>query len=162
MVAHFPPQQGFTNLPMVGYSGVQGSQDTYSPRQLNVMAAGGTYILVQDAIGAPIISRMQLSTDTTTIEKRELSITKIVDFTAKFLRAGLRNFIGTFNITQPFLDTVSTVIHGMLKFLEENGVLISGDLNNIIQSTDQPDTVLVDVLLDVPFPCNYIRLTLVI
>jgi hypothetical protein len=162
MCAHFPPQQGFTNMPMVGFSGVQGSQDTYSNRQLNVMAAGGVYILVQDATGAPIISRMQLSTDTTTIEKRELSITKIVDFTSKFLRAGLRNFIGTFNITQPFLDTVSTVIHGMLKFLEENGVLISGDLNNIIQSTDQPDTVLVDVLLDVPFPCNYIRLTLII
>jgi hypothetical protein len=162
MCAHFPPQQGFTNMPMVGFTGVQGSQDTFSNRQLNVMAAGGVYLLVQDATGAPIISRMQLSTDMTTIEKRELSITKIVDFTAKFLRAGLRNFIGTFNITQPFLDTVSTVIHGMLKFLEENGVLISGDLNNIIQSTDQPDTVLVDVLLDVPFPCNYIRLTLVI
>lgn len=162
MCAHFPPQQGFTNMAMVGFNGVQGSQDTFSNRQLNVMAAGGVYILVQDVAGAPIISRMQLSTDMTTIEKRELSVTKIVDFTAKFLRAGLRNFIGTFNITQPFLDTVSTVIHGMLKFLEENGVLISGDLNNIIQSTDQPDTVLVDVLLDVPFPCNYIRLTLVI
>lgn len=162
MCAHFPPQQGFTNLPMVGFNGVQGSQDTYSNRQLNVIAAGGVYILVQDATGAPLISRMQLSTDMSSIEKRELSITKIVDFTAKFLRAGLRTFIGTFNITQPFLDTVSTVIHGMLKFLEENGVLISGDLNNIIQSTDQPDTVLVDVLLDVPFPCNYIRLTLVV
>lgn len=162
MCASFPPQQGFTNMSMVGFNGVQGSQDTFSNRQLNVMAAGGVYILVQDVAGAPIISRMQLSTDMTSIEKRELSITKIVDFTAKFLRAGLRNFIGTFNITQPFLDTVSTVIHGMLKFLEENGVLISGDLNNIIQSTDQPDTVLVDCTLDVPFPCNYIRLTLVI
>lgn len=162
MCAHFPPQQGFTNLPMVGFNGVQGSQDTFSQRQQNVMAAGGIYILVQDATGAPIISRHQLSTDLTSIEKRELSVTKIVDFTAKFLRAGLRNFIGTFNITQPFLDTVSTVIHGMLQFLIENGVLISADLNNIIQSTDQPDTVLVDITLDVPFPCNYIRLTLVI
>jgi len=162
MCASFPPQQGFTNMPMVGYNGVQGSQDTFSQRQQNVIAAGGVYILVQDVAGAPVISRMQCSTDTTSVEKRELSITKIVDFTAKFLRAGLRNFIGTFNITQPFLDTVSTVIHGMLKFLEENGVLISGDLNNIIQSTDQPDTVLVDITLDVPFPCNYIRLTLVI
>lgn len=162
MVAKFPPQQGFTNLPMTGYSGVVGSNDTYSVKQLNVMAGGGAYILVQEAQGAPLISRHQLTTNLTSIETREFSITKVVDFTAKFLRSGLRNFIGTFNITQPFLDTLSTVIQGMLGFLVENGVILGGDLNNLIQSKDAPDTVLVDVTLDVPFPCNYIRLTLVI
>jgi hypothetical protein len=78
------------------------------------------------------------------------------------MRTALRNFIGTFNITQPFLDTLSTVIQGMLGFLSENGIIIGGELNNLIQSTDSPDTVLVDVTLDVPYPCNYIRLTLVI
>ena len=162
MVAHFPPQQGFTNLPVTGFTGVVGSNDFFSVKQLNVMAAGGVYIMMQEAQGAPIISRHQLSTNLTSIETRELSITKVVDFTAKFLRTGLRNFIGTFNITQPFLDTLSTVIHGMLGFLTENGVILGGDLNNLIQSKDAPDTVLVDVTLDVPYPCNYIRLTLVI
>jgi hypothetical protein len=162
LVAAQPPQQGFTNFPMTGFSGVQGSNDLFSQKQLNTMAGGGTYILIQEAQGAPLISRHQLSTNLTSIETRELSITKIVDFTAKFLRTGLRNFIGTFNITTPFLDTLSTVISGMLSFLVENGVLISADLNNLIQSKDQPDTVLVDITLDVPFPCNYIRLTLVI
>lgn len=162
MVASQAPQQGFTNLSMVGFTGVQGSSDTYSTRQLNVMAGGGTYILVQDADGAPVICRHQLSTDLASIETREMSITKVIDYVAKFMRAGLRNFIGTFNITQPFLDTLSTVIQGMLSFLEEGGTILGGDLNNLIQDTTQPDTVLVDVTLDVPFPCNFIRLTLVI
>ncbi len=44
----------------------------------------------------------------------------------------------------------------------ETGVLIGANVNNIIQDEDAPDTVLIDVTLDVPFPCNYIRLTLVI
>ena len=162
MVASQAPQQGFTNLSMVGFTGVQGSSDTYSTRQLNIMAGGGTYILVQDADGSPVICRHQLSTDLASIETREMSITKVIDFVAKFMRAGLRNFIGTFNITQPFLDTLSTVIQGMLSFLEEGGTILGGDLNNLIQDTTQPDTVLVDVTLDVPFPCNFIRLTLVI
>lgn len=162
MIASQSPQQGFTNLPVTGFTGVQGSQDTFSNRQLNIMAGGGTYVVVQDADGAPVISRHQLSTDITSIETRELSITKVVDFVAKFMRTGLRNFIGTFNITQPFLDTLSTVIQGMLQFLEEGGVILGGDLNNLIQDKDAPDTVLVDVTLDVPFPANYIRLTLVI
>jgi hypothetical protein len=162
MVAKFPPQQGFTNLPITGFTGVVGARDKYSEQQLDVMAAGGTYIIVQDAVGAPLVCRHQLSTNLTSIETRELSITKVVDFVAKFMRVGLRNFIGTFNITQPFLDTLSTVIQGMLGFLTEAGVINGGDLNNLIQSEDQPDTVLVDVTLDVPFPCNYIRLTLAI
>lgn len=162
MVGFYPPQQGFTNLPMTGFTGVRGSNDTHSNHQLNVMAAGGIYIVVQDAPGGPLTSRHQLSTDLTSIEKRELSITKVVDFTAKFLRTGLRNFIGTFNITQAFLDSLSTAIHGMGQFLIETGVLLGFEINNIIQSKDQPDTVLVDVTLSVPYPCNYIRLTLVI
>jgi hypothetical protein len=162
MTGRFPPQQGFTNLPMTGFTGVVGSNDTFSTSQLNVMAAGGAYIIVQDAPGAALISRHQLTTNLKSIETREYSITKVVDFVAKFMRAGLRNFIGTFNITQPFLDTLSTVIQGMLGFLVENGVIIGGDLNNLVQDKTQPDTVLVDVTLDVPFPCNYIRLTLVI
>ena len=161
-VAAQPPQQGFTNLPVAGLTGLVGSNDYFSQKQLNIMASGGVFILVQDAPGGPVTCRHQLSTNMTSIETRELSITKVLDYCAKFLRVGLRNFIGTFNITQPFLDTLSTVIHGMLQFLMEHGNIISGEINNLIQSKEQPDTVLVDVTLQVPYPCNYIRLTLAI
>lgn len=162
MVARFAPQQGFTQLPITGFTAVKGSDDMFSVSQLDVMAGGGTYIIIQEAEGAPLMSRHQLSTNILTIEQRELSITKVVDFAAKFFRIGLRNFIGTFNITQPFLDTLSTVIQGMIQFFVENGIIVAGELNNVIQSTEQPDTVLVDVTLSVPYPCNYIRLTLAI
>jgi hypothetical protein len=162
MVGQLPPQQGFTNYPITGLTRVVGSNDRFTNKQLNVMAAGGVYILVQDFQGAPVVCRHQLSTNTTSIETRELSITKVVDYTAKFLRGGLRNFIGRSNITQGFLDNLSTVIQGQLNFLVDNGVLIGADINNLIQSADQPDTVIVDVTIDVPFPCNYIRLTLIV
>jgi hypothetical protein len=162
MVANLAPQQGFTNFPITGLTRVVGSNDKYTEKQLNIMAAGGTYILVQDAQGAPVVCRHQLSTDMSSIEVRELSITKVVDFTAKFMRTGLRNFIGRSNITQAFLDQLGTVVQGLGSFLVENGVLIGFDVNNLIQDADAPDTILIDVTLDVPFPCNYIRLTLVI
>lgn len=162
MVGQLPPQQGFTNYPITGLTRPVGSNDLFTNKQMNVMAAGGVYILVQDAQGAPVICRHQLSTDTTSIETRELSITKVVDFTAKFMRAGLRNFIGRSNITQGFLDNLSTVVQGQLNFLIEGGVLIGADINNLIQDADAPDTVLIDVTLDVPFPANYLRLTLIV
>jgi hypothetical protein len=50
----------------------------------------------------------------------------------------------------------------LLGFLADSGVLIGSNLNNIVQDTTEPDQVDVDVTLDVPLPCNYIRLTLVI
>jgi hypothetical protein len=162
MTGQLPPQQGFTNFPITGFTRAVGSNDVFSRKQMNIGAAGGTWWVVQNVAGAPLQTRHQVTTDLTSIETREYSITKIVDFVAKFMRAGLRNFIGKFNITQPFLDSLSTVVQGQLSFLTESGVLLGGDLNNIVQDKDAPDTVLIDVTLDVPYPCNYIRLTLVI
>jgi hypothetical protein len=162
MTGQQPPQQSFTNFPMTGYTRVLGSNDTFNERQLNQMAAGGTYIIVQDTEGGPLTARMALTTDMTSIETRTDSITKVVDFTAKFMRRGLRNFIGRFNITQGFLDTLGSVIQGLGGFLVETGVLIGLTLNSIVQDENARDTVLVDTTLDPPYPCNYIRLTLVV
>ena len=162
MIGQQPPQQSFTNFPMTGFTRVIGSNSTFSRRQLNVMAAGGSYVVMQDSAGTPLMSRMALTTDMTSIETRTDSITKVVDFTAKFMRQGLKNFIGRFNITQGFLDSLGHVIQGLLGFLVESGVLIGANLNNIVQDTSAPDTVLVDVTLDVPMPCNYIRLVLTV
>src|SRR6478609_447989 len=63
MIGQQPPQQSFTNFPMSGYSRVIGSTNFFSERQMNIMAAGGTYIIVQDAPSAPLIARMALTTD---------------------------------------------------------------------------------------------------
>ena len=162
MIGQQPPQQSFTNFPMTGFTRVIGSNDTFSERQLNVMAAGGTYIIVQDGIGLPLTARMALTTDMTSIETRTDSITKVVDFTSKFIRRSLKNFIGRFNITQGFLDTLGSVIQGIGGFLVETGVLIGMTLNGIIQDENARDTVLIDISLDVPYPANYLRVTLVV
>lgn len=162
MIGNQPPQQSFTNFPMTGFTQVIGSNGYLTNPQLDIAAAGGNYIIIQTVSGAPLIARMALTTDLTSIETRTDSITKVVDFTAKFMRTGLNNFIGRFNITQGFLDSLGHVIQGLLGFLADAGTLIGSTLNNIVQDTDAPDTVLVQVTLDVPFPCNYIMLTLVI
>ncbi|MFZ1075006.1 MAG: hypothetical protein WAN50_01400, partial [Minisyncoccia bacterium] len=157
-----PPQQSFTNFPITGFVSVEGSNDTFSESQLDVMAGGGAYIFVQDGPSTPIYARMALTTDLTSIETRTDSVTKVVDFTAKFMRSSLKNFIGRFNITQGFLDSLGTTIQGLFGFLTETGVLIGGTLDNVVQDENNRDTVLIDTTLDVPIPCNYIKLTLVI
>ena len=164
MIGQLNPSQGFTNYPISGLSAVQGSDDTFKPSQLDTIAGGGVYILYQTVAGAPVMCRHQLSTNTTSVERRELSITKAIDYVAKFMRNALRNFIGSFNITPAFLDQLSTVIQGQLAFLgtEGLGVVADATLNNVIQDEDNPDTILVDVTLEMLYPANYIRVTLVV
>lgn len=163
MVAAQRPQQGFTNFPITGLTGVvlTGPADKkFTKPMLNTIAGGGTYILQQEVQGGAVTCRQQLSTDRTSIEAAELSITKVVDFTAKFVRGGVRKYIGVENVTKDLLDSISTTINGMLAFLIENGVLVGANLNNIVQDKTAPDTVLVDITLQVPYPCNFIRITL--
>lgn len=161
-ISQQPPQQSFTNFPITGFTRVIGSNDYFTKKQMDRMAGGGCYIMMQEAANAPLMSRMALTTDLTSIETRTDSITKVVDFSAKFYRRGLKNFIGRFNITQGFLDSLGHVLEGLSDYLKGNGVLIGAFVNNIIQDEKAPDTVLVDITLDVPYPCNYIRVTLVI
>jgi len=161
-ISQQPPQLSFTNFPLTGYTRVIGSNGYFTEKQLNIIAAGGVWILVQDSPGAAITTRMALTTNMTSVEARTDSITKVVDFTAKFVRRGLKNFIGRYNINQGFLDTLGQVTQGLFTFLTDAGVLIGASLNNIVQDEAEPDAVLLDSTLDVPFPCNYVRHTLVI
>ena len=157
------PQRSFTNFPLTGFTGVSWSYGgQYSESQLDVMAGGGTWIYIQDSEAGPVFCRMALTTDMTSIETRTDSVTKVVDFTAKFMRGMLKTFIGRFNIAQGFLDTLGTVVQGGFGYLVENGVLVGATSDNIIQDENNRDTVLVDSTLDVPIPCNYIKLTLLI
>ncbi|KKN70494.1 hypothetical protein LCGC14_0430720 [marine sediment metagenome] len=162
MVPGNDPEQPFTNFNIIGAIGLRNSNRYFSDTQLDTVATGGTYIVVQDAVDGPVSSRHQLSTNVLTIETRELSITKVVDFTAKFLRGALRPYIGKFNITDIYLEQLRTVVDGVLKDLIAQGVLIDGTIVSLEQSVDQPDTVLIEIDLQVPFPANFIRITLLV
>lgn len=155
-----PPQVSFTNFPIAGFEAVFGTNDYFSDKHLDIIAAGGNWTVIQNGPATPLFSRMALTTDMLSVETRTDSITKVIDFISKFMRAGLRTFIGRYNITPGFLDMLSQVVHGLGAVVVELGVAVDMTLNNIIQDADNKDTVLIDEIIDPPYPCNYIRLTL--
>jgi len=156
------PSQPLTEESIAGFTGVLGSQDRYSEAQLKILSGGGLWVLYQEADGQPVKTRHQLTTDMSTIEKRETSITRALDFTAKFIRGGLKNFIGRYNITTNVQDAISIVLDGLAAFLVKNGVLKSFEVNAIRQSASAPDTLEIDVTVGVLYPLNYVKITLVI
>ena len=156
------PEQPFTNLNITGAVGLRNSNKYFSNTQLDIIATGGTYIVVQDVVDAPVFARHQLSTDVSQLEKRELSITKAVDFTAKFFRTSLRPYIGKFNITDIYLEQLRAVADGILTKLIEDATLVDGTIVKLEQNEEKSDEVLLDVDILVQFPANFIRVTLLI
>lgn len=156
------PQDPLTEVGIAGFTGLIGATDRYGEVQYRIMDGSGLWSMYQEATGQLIKTRHQLSSDVSTVEKREFSITTAVDFTAKLVRGMLRNFIGRFNLTQQVKDAINTVFQGARAFLLEQGVLADFDISTLRQDTTNPDILLVDCDVSVLYPLNQIRVTLVI
>jgi len=159
MVGELAPQQPFTNLSMTGFSFAYDTDDTFSQTHLDTIADGGRYVLINQ--GGLVASRMQRSTDSTTIEKRELSITKAIDWMAKGLRSTNRVFIGKYVINPGFLDQLTMVNEGFLALSSQLGVVNSADLKSLLQDETSPDTILIEIEVAPAYPCNKIKITII-
>jgi len=162
-VQQFFPQIPHTNQPLVDTRSLNYSNEYFTPTQLNIIAGGGTYIIAQDEEDTAPYCRMQISTDVSTIEQRELSITKIVDHTAKFMRSVLKQFVGKNNITPQFIKQITMIADTVISRQVDNRVLLQDSkVTKVEQDETQADQLLITVQLEVPYPVNYIKVKLVI
>lgn len=162
-----PTQQGFTNLAVSGFLGFQHSTRYFTEEELDNIADGGTMILAQDGEDQPLYVRHQLTTDRSAIKFQEYSITKNVDFIAKFWRGTYAKFIGQYNIVDTTLDALKTTASAGIKFLKDStkiprfgGVIRSGSLVSIKEDETQIDTVLIRFKFGIPVPLNHIDITI--
>ena len=154
-------KQAAMNMAMGGVDRTHGASDYWSETDLNTMAGGGTYIIDQAVPSAPISSRHQVSTNVTSIAYRELSVTKSLDFTAKFIRDGIRPYIGVNVITPAFLKLLNSVLVSQGLFLVREGTLNDFKVVSVAQDTINADTINVTVNVLVKYPVNYIKIKLV-
>jgi hypothetical protein len=155
------PEQPLTNLSMGGIKRTLGSQDQFTEADLNTMAGGGTYVITQDGPTAPIYSRHQVSTDVTSIAYRELSVTKSLDYAAKFIRDGIKPYVGVNVISPAFIKLLNSVLVSQGLFLVREGVLNDFKVISVAQDSVSADTIQVVVNVLVKYPVNYIKIKLV-
>lgn len=160
MCVNKSPEEPLTNVSGTALAKVYRSNTYFSEAYLNTIASGGTFILVQDNSNAPIYCRHQLSTDNSSIEKSELSITMAIDYTAKYLRSTLKPYIGRFNIDPGLLGTVNAVFEGIKKDLIRRGIIADMALNKLEQDSISKDTINLSVTITPKYPANQIKITL--
>lgn len=165
-----PTQQGLTNLSVAAFVGVRHSTKYFSNDHLNIIADGGVMIFVQDVLDqTPPFIRHQLTTDRSAIKFQEYSVTKNVDFIAKFIRTNHRPFIGQYNIVDSTFDDLKTAAAGNIQFLTNNtkrnkigGVIRSGKLVSVEQDPANIDSILERWLLNIPIPLNNLDITIAV
>jgi len=160
MISGYPPETPFTNLAVTGISRLKYSMDKFTESDLNTMAEGGNYLLIQTSSTAPIYCRHQLTTDMTSVERRELSILKTLDFVAKFLRNGLSGYIGRYNISPQFLKLLNMTLQAQILYLIKNGHVNDIKILNIQVAEEAADTIEVSLNVLVKYPVNYIKIDL--
>jgi hypothetical protein len=169
LVTGLPTQQGFTNLAVSGFISTEHSLGFFDNEELDVIADGGTMIFAQDGEGQPVYIRHQLTTDRSSIKFQELSVTKNVDYIAKFIRNNYSQFTGQWNIVDTTIDALKDTATASISFLKEKtvlpklgGVIRRGSLESIIEDPDQIDTVIMRFEFKVPIPLNNIDITIVV
>ena len=156
------PQMGFTNRPFAGFARVFFTNDYFTESHLNVIAEGGTTIVIQPRALAPLTVRHQLTTDMTSIEKREYSVTKNLDHMAKTARITFRPYIGRYLINDDTLNILYSVGNALVERWKRDGQVITGSVDKFQVDPTQADKVFACFYLKVPIPLNYIRLIFVI
>ena len=163
IAASLPPQTPFSRMPVAGFIGLRYSNDYFTDEELDMMAAGGTWIMVQNGEGANLEVRHQLTTDTTTIERREWNITKDVDYIAKTWRQTLTPLTGRNLLTDNFLTTLKVFAQSLVNSAIAGGQLLSGSsLQSVERNPDASDTVDFRFRLNPPRPANTFNLYLVV
>ena len=81
LVSSCLPQQPVTNLELVGIDNIPLVYQTFSLDDLNTMASGGTFIVMQDMPNDQVYIRHQISTsyEANNLNMSELSITNSLD-----------------------------------------------------------------------------------
>ena len=170
LISGTEPQQPITNMTVRGIDNVPLYRD-YGNEDLDVMAAGGTFIVAQDLPDDVVYVRHQITTayPDGNLNTAELSITKNVDSISYAFADVFRPYYGKYNITPELVAIIenlagqlisqfggSTSVYGPQLITDETAI------KYVRQNALMKDHVDVAITLGVPYPCNNIDIVLTV
>jgi hypothetical protein len=158
------PTQPLTNMAVPGIYGAVGSNEELSSDNLDVIAGGGNWILLNTRGGGTVINRHQLTTAVSDVNTREFSVVRAIDYAAKIFREYLKSLVGKSVITDTFIKKVVRPSAGAAMYALVDGNILS-EKSNIIaiyQNEDDPTRITIEVELVPLYPANYFTVKLYI
>lgn len=163
------PHQPITNIELLGIEDVTYALKYFTAVQLNRMANAGTFIVTQSVAGATPYIRHQLTTDRRSLNASEDSITTNVDSIAYALAKRFAPYIGRYNISPEAIAIIRAQLKAELDYRATStwtatagNQLISYEIVKIAQDPAFKDRLGATINLVVPYPLNYLNITLVV
>lgn len=166
------PQQPITNVELSGLYDIPEVYSQFSREELNDIAKGGTFIVMQDRSGDRIYVRHQISTarDSGMLNDTELSLVKNLDSISYYFANRFAPYVGRYNITDDLIAELKAVLHDGLSYLEtatEGNRLIGPqilpagtEIRTVEQDPVEKDHAYANVALNLPAPFNNFDLRL--
>ncbi len=166
------PQQGLTNIELIGVDNIPATYNLFTPTQLDVIASGGVLIVTQDIRDGQVYVRHQLSTDFQSGDLRlyEMSMTTNIDSCSYYFANLLKPYIGRFNVTPDLIEVLRTQMESGINYLGSftsvgllgpQLLLDQTQLISVMQHPTLRDRVIIRLRVGLPPPLNNIDLYLV-
>jgi hypothetical protein len=169
LVSSLPSQAGLSRAPLPGITDFRSTTaGKFLRSDMNTMGEGGNLILEKPSEAAQVRIRRQNTTDKTTADTAELSITKNVDYVSFVYINALEPFIGLFNIVPSFFSAAQITLDSVRQVLTSNElpgigpVLLSADIISFAASESEKGVVDLCIDIEPPFPVNKIKLKLIV
>lgn len=163
------PHQGLTNSEVLGFTDLTQVVRTFTSTQLDTLAAEGVWIVTQDTVGSTPYVRHQLTTDTSGLNTSEDSVTTNVDSISYGLMRVLEPYIGRYNVYPGSIDYVRNSIIDELIFrqtetftVRAGNQLVGFKIVKLQQDPTFKDRINAEIQLQVPYPLNFIVVTLLV
>lgn len=165
MNAGFPPHQGFTNVGVSVIKSVRFGSKYFNDDQQKLIAGSGGFLVMQETDDSLPFAFLQTTTDNSSVQRRELSVTKTLDFYSLGLKVVLQKFIGPYNVFKGTLTALNNAVeayHSRLvgqQFDKIGSPILSGKIVSLAEDPVAVDTVLLTTTIDIPIPLNYVKAT---
>ncbi len=162
------PHQPLSGAAVAGVDDLSKSFGYFNNAQLNTMDESGVFIFAEDEDGTPQV-RHGVTTDTTSLSKREESMRRNYDAISLFFYNRVKQYAGKVNNTPTFHSKLRWELKDAISFLKQSnftedlgGQLIDGTITVLQPHPILADTLEVYITLELPAPANQIEIHLVI
>jgi len=165
VMAHLPPQQGLSNLSFDSLVRVVGSSFYFTDKELDDIASGGVFVVIQDNYSSKPYVLRQLTTEMSALETMEINKVRCFDYATLQFASALDGYVGKRNVTEKnaidILKSLSSKAAYLLNETEQpylGPVITSYNILDVSIPDSEQDAITAEIDVTTPTSLNKIRL----
>lgn len=160
LVSALRPSEPKTQQPVSGIQKISYSETFFGKTYTNIIAGGGTNVIVQPTLSVLPASRHHMTTDATTTQTREDNVIHQVDVVTINYITALRPLVGRYKQNNRFYKLLRATLTAYAEQFKQKDYVKDIQILEVKQDPNTPDKVLVVLRVLPYYAANYIDVTI--